>query len=195
MTAVVSRERGSELDDYLRRALRDRGWNVPQFAEACDVSVGLAAKWVSENQRYRVRPSPASCLKIAQALGVDSDVILGLAGHRPQREGSVHDQVDARRQVVRDQLDRWLSAVGPDNEEFFWQHLKAQGDSTVDLIKRVGTAVNADAEDAVNAAVNARSKRGRRPKGDGNGQLRRRLRTSAPTLTDAHGHRRQLAAA
>lgn len=150
--------------------MRERGWTIARLAEACDVSDGLAAKWVSENPRLRVIPSPKSCEKIADALGVDPDEVLELAGHRKAREPRT--EVDARRQAVRDQLDRWLTAVGPDNEEYFWQHLKAQGDSAVNLIKRIGTAVNGESEDAVNAAVSQRAERGRKRRKGPNGPLR-----------------------
>ena len=77
------------------------------------------------------------------------------------------------------ELDRWIAAVGPENEEYFWQHLKAQGDSTVDLIHRLGTAVSTGAEAAVNAAVSRRAKRGRGRK-DGSGRPLTGLSTSTP---------------
>lgn len=160
------------MGEYLRQQMEARGWNIPRLAEACDVNPGLVARWVTSNTRYRVTPSPASCEKIAAALGVDLDDLLEMAGHRRRRDES-RAVVSALRQAVRDQLDQWMSTVGPDKEEYFWQHLKVQGDSTVDLIRQVDTAVNAPGDAAVNAAVSARKRRGRKDRDSGSGPLKR----------------------
>jgi len=148
-----------DLPEYLAPALRERGWTKPRFADEVGVSFGLVYKWLDENADTRVTPGPSSCEKIAAALGVDADVILELAGHRKPRRARAH--ISARRQAVRDQVDRWLAAVGEDNEEVFWNSLKAHGDSTVALINNVGTAVNAPAHTAVNrGAVGAAASSG-----------------------------------
>ena len=168
-----------EAFEYMRQSIRERGWSIPEFARQANVSLGLAYKWLAEDPVYRITPSPKSCEKIATALGVDLDLMLELAGHRRRPNGEPHAQIDARRQAVRDQLDRWLSAVGPDNEEYFWSYLKAQGDSTVDLIRRVGTAVNASGDTAVNAAVSERKRRGRKPRGDSDSRLTQRQHPSS----------------
>jgi transcriptional regulator with XRE-family HTH domain len=88
------------MNHYLREAMRARGWTIPKLAEACDVAVGLAQRWVSDNPRYRVTPSPASCEKIATALGVDLDETLAIAGHRPPRQEHVDD--DPIEQYIRE---------------------------------------------------------------------------------------------
>jgi transcriptional regulator with XRE-family HTH domain len=72
--------------DLLRTVVHERfGGSVTRLAEACGVSIQLASKWVAEDPRKRVTPGPASCEKIADALGYDPDYILELAGHRRQR--------------------------------------------------------------------------------------------------------------
>lgn len=88
MTALTLMREATQVDEYLRDKMRERGWNIARLAEACDVSDGLASKWLSANPRYRVTPSPPSCEKIADALGVDLDELLVLAGHRPSRGAS-----------------------------------------------------------------------------------------------------------
>ena len=69
-------------------------------------------------------------------------------------------------------LDRWLDAVGPENESYFWDYLKIHADSGVALIRQVGTAVNAAGDTAVNAAVSERRTRGPQSRRRGNGPLR-----------------------
>jgi transcriptional regulator with XRE-family HTH domain len=142
------------MNTFLRQAMRDRGWTIPQLAEACEVAVGLAQRWVSENPHYRVTPNPLSCAKIATALGVDLDQVLALAGHRVSPT-SGRTRLAARLRAVEEQYERWIAAVGPENEEYFWRHLKVQGDSTVDLIRGVGVAVNTASDTAVSKGVSA----------------------------------------
>jgi transcriptional regulator with XRE-family HTH domain len=172
------------LFDVLKSALRERDWTIPYFARMCAVSPQLAYKWLAEHESQRIIPGPKSCEKIAAALGFDPDYVLELAGHRKPRQPRA--DIDARRQVVRDQLDHWLAAVGPENEEYFWQHLKAQGDSAVDLIRRIGTAVNAEGEAAVNGAVSERAKRGRRRGNDLGGPLIPRKHPAERPLRGSH---------
>lgn len=157
------------MQEFLKEEMALRHWNVSRLAEACDVSIGLAAKWVSDNPRYHVRPSPTSCAKIAAALGVDLDRVLELAGHRAPSAATA--EVSARSRAVQEQVERWIAAVGPENEEYFWRHLKAQGDSTVALIQGLGTAVNPDPDGAINSGVSASSKASERRRRRGNGGL------------------------
>lgn len=140
--------------------MRERHWTIPQLAEACDVATGLAQKWVSVNPRYRSTPSPASCEKIAAALSIDADRILELAGHR--KPGEPRAEIDAMRQARREQLEAWVTAVGPENEAYFWSHLTAQAESTARLILELKTAVNQPAGTAVSGAVSDPPKRPRR---------------------------------
>lgn len=143
------------MEEFLKTEMRVRGWNVARLAGACEVSTGLAAKWVSDNPRYHVRPNPMSCAKIAAALERDLDYVLELAGHRTPRPAAerADAELSARRRSIHDQLERWIAAVGPQYEEYFWRYLKAQGDSGVAFIRGVGTAVRKEADGAINAAL------------------------------------------
>lgn len=102
------------LDDFLRQAMKERAWSIPRLAEACDVNPGLVARWVSKNARYRVTPGPASCKKIAAALGLDPDYVLELAGHREHtrpREPVEADTDDPVDQAIRARMKAFESIV------------------------------------------------------------------------------------
>jgi transcriptional regulator with XRE-family HTH domain len=176
-----------DISDYLREAIRLRGWTVKQFAAEADVSFSSAWKWLSADDRYRLTPSPANCAKIAGALGQDTDVLLELAGHRsPRRRARAH--VSAQRQAIRDQVDRWIAAVGEDHEEDFWDALKAHGDSTVALITSMGTAVKSAAEAPLSTGVNAQHpSRATSRRGTGS-RLRPAQRCAKPQLTPRRPH-------
>jgi transcriptional regulator with XRE-family HTH domain len=168
------------LFEFLGDRIRERSWTIPHFAKAVGVSPQLAYKWMAEDPAYRITPGPKSCEKIASALGVDLDSVLELAGHRPQRSPEL--QLSARRQSIRAQLDQWLTAVGEENEPYFWEYLKAHGQSGVDLISRIRTAVNTDADTAVNEGVSGRAKRGRKPRGTSRGPLSTGQRSTSAML-------------
>jgi transcriptional regulator with XRE-family HTH domain len=129
------------------------------------------SRWLSGD----AKPDYESCLRLAQITGMPAAVVLETVGLDPQliptNPGTPTREVDARRQVVRNQLDEWLNAVGPENESYFWDYLKTHGDTGVDLIKLVRTAVSESGDAAVNAAVSGRGKRGRKPRDGGNGRL------------------------
>ncbi len=146
-------------------ALRARDWSLSRLGRETGIQPSVLSRWLSEGGS---RPSPRNLEKLSAGLGVDYEQMMQLCGYLPS-EPAV--QVDARRQAVRDQLDRWLTAVGPDYEDEFWQSLKNHGDSTVRLIGQVRTAVSDHEQTAVNAAVSGRSKRGRPRRTGGNGAL------------------------
>jgi transcriptional regulator with XRE-family HTH domain len=85
------------------------------FASRVGVSKQLAHKWVTTLPDYRVKPSPASCAKIASALGVDADYILELAGHlAPQTEPT---SLDPRLLGLLKQIEEgWLAMDEPSRE-------------------------------------------------------------------------------
>ena len=175
---VITLPRGSDrVDQFLRRHMRTRHWSVPQLADHCDVSIGMVTKWISENPRYRVTPSPASCEKIASGLGVDLDEVLAIAGHRPAQLAA-KTELSARQRAILDQAERWNAAVGPGREEYFWRTLIAHGDSTVALMQELGTAVNDGTRAAVNAAVKRGAKRGPVDGAEASRTLRSRLPTT-----------------
>jgi transcriptional regulator with XRE-family HTH domain len=172
---------GDTFRDFVTRWLGDSRISAADLSSRAGIDQSGMSKYLHTDPRRRVRPSPRSLEKLAPVLGVAYEDLLRMCGYLP---GEPRAQVDARRQAVRDQLDQWLSAVGPENEEYFWHYLKAQGDSTVDLIRQVGTAVNEPGDAAVNAAVSARKRRGRKPRGDSGSPLTQRQHPAASHFTD-----------
>jgi transcriptional regulator with XRE-family HTH domain len=152
------------LQRYLLTEIGRRGWSMEQFADHAQISLSNAYLIVRDG-KDNVRQNTFD--NIAAALGMTPAGLASMIG-----KGDSHEQIDARRQLVRDQLDRWLAAVGPEHEDYFWEALKAQGDSVVDLIRQVGTAVNEGAQAAVNAAVSGRKSRTRPKRGDSSGALK-----------------------
>jgi transcriptional regulator with XRE-family HTH domain len=63
---------------WVREELERRGWRQADFARAAGVDVSLVSRWL----RGR-RPDPVSLERVAVSLGVDLDLLLTLAGHRP----------------------------------------------------------------------------------------------------------------
>ncbi len=128
------------------------------------------SRWLSGD----AKPDYESCLRLAQITGMPATTVLETVGLDPSlipASPGARAEVDTKRQALRDQLDRWLAAVGPKNEPYFWEYLKAHGDSGVNLVRLVRTAVSAEDDVAVNGAVSGRAKRGRRPRKGGDGQL------------------------
>jgi transcriptional regulator with XRE-family HTH domain len=185
------------VDKYLKAEMSARGWNVSKLAEACNVSIGLAAKWVTDNPRYHVQPGPTSCAKIAAGLGVDADYVLELAGHRAPRPAAdwAHARVTAWRQSIHEQLEAWISAVGPQYEEFFWRYLKSQGDSTVAMLRDLGIAVNPPSGGAIKRAVKPAGKPTSTRRRRGGGALRASYRTASAALAARYGSLNVFAAA
>lgn len=88
------------------------GGNISRLAEACEVGPSMASKWVSEDPRRRVVPSPGSCEKIAKALEVETDEILALAGYRrssgpPSAEATDPPALAALIAVLRRSWNHW----------------------------------------------------------------------------------------
>ena len=67
------------LSGWLRRQIDRREWSQADFARRLGLSNSVVSRWFTGT---RV-PSSAYCDLIADALGVDVDLVLTLAGHRP----------------------------------------------------------------------------------------------------------------
>jgi transcriptional regulator with XRE-family HTH domain len=63
---------------WVREELRRREWRQADFARAAGIDVSMVSRWL-----HGRRPDPASLERVAAALGVDLDLLLTLAGHRP----------------------------------------------------------------------------------------------------------------
>jgi transcriptional regulator with XRE-family HTH domain len=69
-----------EFSAWVRQQLRRRGWNDAELARQLDMPSGTVSRWL----RGERQPSTRSCDLIADVFGVDVDLVLTLAGHRPQ---------------------------------------------------------------------------------------------------------------
>lgn len=64
---------------WFKRQLWEHDWTQTQFARKANMSTTSVNNWAVGN---RV-PAPENCLLIAEALNVDADEVLAMAGHRP----------------------------------------------------------------------------------------------------------------
>lgn len=171
--------------DLVLDALQTLEIDQAALAKRLGRSQATVSRWISG----ATAPDYESCLRLAKIIGRPPREVLRAAGLDPllvPDEGAPAE-VDIRRQVRRDQLDSWMDAVGPENEQAFWDYLNAHGETGVILIHRTRTAINAEGEGAANAAVNARTDR-----------ARARRKSSGPPLNDRQhaprglpaGHRR-----
>jgi len=72
--------------------------NQTEFAHKVGTSTGTVSMWVMGKRI----PDPASCDRIADALGIDLDIVLYQAGHRPQATPpSTPDPSDPRTEILR----------------------------------------------------------------------------------------------
>jgi transcriptional regulator with XRE-family HTH domain len=69
-----------EFSGWVRQQLRRRQWNDAELARRLDMPSGTISRWL----RGERQPSTRSCDLIADVFGVDVDLVLTLAGHRPQ---------------------------------------------------------------------------------------------------------------
>lgn len=86
--------------DWLKSVMERRGWANKDLAAALDTDSGTVSRW-RNNRRV---PDPASCELLAEALGVDPDIVLVRAGHRkprrPVEEYDVtEDMLEAKRRM------------------------------------------------------------------------------------------------
>lgn len=170
-----------EMDarELVLEALRTLDIDQAALAKRLKRSQATVSRWVSGT----ATPDYESCLRLAKITGKPARSVVEAAGLDPLLvPEEARDEIDARRQRVRDQLEDWISAVGSENEDVFWRYLIAQGQATVDLLRAVGTAINAGTEAADNAAVSARAERGRPRRNGPNGQIMANQHALAGTL-------------
>lgn len=68
----------AEFAAWLHRQLQRREWNLSDLGRKADVKPSVVSRW-SRGERV---PSPESCERIADALGLPLDEVLAAAGHR-----------------------------------------------------------------------------------------------------------------
>jgi transcriptional regulator with XRE-family HTH domain len=95
------------FSSWLRQQLRRHEWTQADLARKSGLSQGRISDWLNNKRR----PSPASCDRLADALGVDLDDVLRRAGHRP---GSpVDDDPETAAVVATVRKIRWTEARDP----------------------------------------------------------------------------------
>lgn len=72
----------STFSDWFKRQLRIREWTQADFVRRADLSTSTVSTWTTGARN----PDPRMCDVIADVLGVDIDVVLLMAGHRPNVE-------------------------------------------------------------------------------------------------------------
>lgn len=86
---------------WLKTELARREWNMSDLARRLEISPSVVGRWV----RGERMPAPESCDLLADALGVDVDRVLVLAGHRPDIEAIPVDDTHATIQALLRQVD------------------------------------------------------------------------------------------
>lgn len=89
------------LGPWLRDELRRREWSIADLARRANLDASAVGRWVRSDRT----PSPESCDLLADALGVDVDRVLVLAGHRPDIEAIPVDDTHATIQALLRQVD------------------------------------------------------------------------------------------
>jgi hypothetical protein len=142
----------SGIYDLLSTAMRERfGGSVTRLAQACDVSVALASRWVHEDEKKRIVPGPTSCEKIASGLDLDPDYVLQVAGHRKARPD--HAAPDP----VQSELDTRLARLGATLRKYpraVWVSVMEANDRMADaLAHSADPPVSAPEKGAVSASI------------------------------------------
>ena len=104
--------------DHLQGWLDQRGWTRYRLAAEADLSESLVSKWLHPDRRRRVVPGPASCRKVAHALGLNADDVLALAGHRDAVPEPINPEPDPSRYLDLFSLPAWKRQA----VEAIWRH-------------------------------------------------------------------------
>jgi transcriptional regulator with XRE-family HTH domain len=81
-----------DFPSWLKRQLARREWSAAELARRMGVGPARVSEWLAG----KYLPNPASCLRLADALNVDADEVLALAGHREPTEPLAPDDPHAR---------------------------------------------------------------------------------------------------
>lgn len=103
----TNESQGETFGEWLRRQIERREWIPADLARRVGVSNGTMSLWLRDQRK----PSPTSVDRIADALGVDVDTALTLAGHRPPTIPIDPDSATARLMPLIEQID-WESRPG-----------------------------------------------------------------------------------
>jgi transcriptional regulator with XRE-family HTH domain len=83
-----------DFPSWLKRQLHRREWSAAELARRMGVSPARVSEWLAG----KYLPNPASCLRLADALNIDPDEVLALAGHREPTEPLAPD--DPRSRII-----------------------------------------------------------------------------------------------
>lgn len=82
--------------DWLKSEMDRRGLSITELAEKMDVRTGTVSRWVN-NQRI---PEPSMTIRIADAMALDPDVVLDMAGHRALRKPATTSDIMSELQSI-----------------------------------------------------------------------------------------------
>ena len=67
-----------DIASWIKRQLARREWAAVDLSRRTGISTGAISEWTTGKRI----PSSQSCLRLADAFGVDPDTVLAIAGHR-----------------------------------------------------------------------------------------------------------------
>lgn len=73
---------GDEFSTWFRWQLKRREWSQADYARRTETATSVVSYWATGKRI----PDPDSCFEIADTLGIDLDMVLIQAGHRPNIE-------------------------------------------------------------------------------------------------------------
>jgi transcriptional regulator with XRE-family HTH domain len=92
---------------WLTAQLRRREWNESDLARRMERTPSVVNRWA----RGERTPNPASCDLLADVLGIDRDLVLAVAGHRPEAEPIAEGDPRRRLHALIDAID-WRREAG-----------------------------------------------------------------------------------
>jgi transcriptional regulator with XRE-family HTH domain len=102
----------SEFIAWMRDELEKRRWSQAELGRRSDILASVINRW----DRGEWAPNANSCLKIANAFGVEPQFVLEMAGHAPRQRtpesGKVRQLESAMRFIDWDKPGRWESVMG-----------------------------------------------------------------------------------
>lgn len=154
-------------------------------------AVGRTRATVSTWYTGKSKPDLSACLELATVTGLPAKDVAEAAGHDPRLLSESAAKTDNEQRMInrqlalREQRDRWVLVLGPTMgsdaaEDYFWDAIKRHADTMLEYMHSARTAVNADTEGAVNAAVSGRAERGRKRRGPSGGPLTNASHPSHP---------------
>lgn len=103
----------ADFGEWLREQIERREWQQADFAREGRFTTASVSRWINNEQL----PTPQSCLRIASTLGVDDDIVLRAAGHKPATRArpprsfdDIIDELTAERPIAVPIIEQIASA-------------------------------------------------------------------------------------